>query len=288
MDILTLWKLSLPALVAMPLISTLVMHYIALHSETWLTRGWGAASRMKDRQAEGGRMGGRDGGKKWTSVSRELRCPLRENLKKEAEGSSGSYVKLTWEAHITTLVKSGPPQSQWSLVVVLHQFNHRKTQGCELSRQGRGRGKVMPEWCLQLYNEDAFISYSTSMRPEYYRKWNQTTALALITLWQENSAMKELKDLSDVVEGNKNQLKNMNVLLWHVKAEGGKSIVLKVHMFKYITEKYFITFLVQYWRVLCRLKPELQCVGCSGIIMGTTQARVMRAPQKASRSNKGF
>lgn len=124
------------------------MHYIALHSDTWLTRGGGAASRMKDRQAEGGRMGGREGGKKWTSVSRELRCPLRENLKKEAEGSSGSYVKLTWEAHITALVKSGPPQSQWSLVVVLHQFNHRKTQGCELSRQGRGRGEghawVMP------------------------------------------------------------------------------------------------------------------------------------------------
>lgn len=74
----------------------------------------------------------------------------------------------------------------------------------------------------------------------------------------------------------------------HVKAGGAKPIVLKVHMFKYITEKYFITFLVQYQRVLCGLKPELQCVGCSGIIMGTTQARVMRASQKPRRQNEGF
>lgn len=35
--------------------------------------------------------------------------------------------------------------------------------------------------------------------------------------------------------------KKKNVLLQHIKAGGGKTIALKVHIFKYITKEYFIT-----------------------------------------------
>jgi hypothetical protein len=88
-----------------------------------------------------------------------------------------------------------------------------------------------------IYNEDAFpaIFHITKPRmPQEIKPDNSFNSHYLMTR----------KDLSDVMEREEETIKKKkkkNVLLQHIKAGGGKTIALKVHIFKYITKEYFIT-----------------------------------------------